>query len=340
MLDRDGDGILDGGDECPDEAENFDGYKDVDGCPEDADPDHDGVIGDADECPTVPEDMDNFQDPDGCPDTDNDKDGLLDTVDHCPNQAGPPENGGCPDQDRDGDTVVDRLDNCPDVPGSVSNHGCKKKQLVEITATHLLITGSVTFGSNKTRIQKRSNRLLNNVADVLLVHPEITAVVIEGHTDDRGSEDSNQTLSQGRAEAVVAYLVKRKIAADRLQAKGYGEGRPIADNTKAAGRATNRRVDFAITTNFGPGASASTPAAALQAPSATTATPAIAPPTPAEERARRKEERRQAREAKRAERLEKKRQADGARAEKKRLSDEKRAEKKRLSDEKRAKRND
>lgn len=244
--DTDGDGIVDPDDSCPTEAETVNGYEDLDGCPDDPDLDGDGIPASADGCPEEPEDVDNFEDQDGCPELDNDRDGVADTTDGCPDEAGPVENRGCPDSDRDGDTVVDRLDNCPDVPGPPANHGCKRKQLVQITTTKLLVTGTVTFASGKARIQARSNRLLNNVADVLKAHPELQQIQVEGHTDDRGGDDFNLELSQRRAQAVVDYLVKKGVSADRLEAKGFGETQPIGDNSTRGGRAANRRVEFMI----------------------------------------------------------------------------------------------
>ena len=69
-------------------------------------------------------------------------------------------------------------------------------------------------------------------------------VGIEGHTDNVGNAAANQALSARRAEAVKAYLVGKGIAADRLTATGYGQERPVADNSTINGRAENRRVDF------------------------------------------------------------------------------------------------
>jgi len=244
--DNDDDGIVDGEDSCPNEPETQNGFQDDDGCPDVGDQDGDGIVGEADRCPTEPEDLDGFEDDNGCPDEDNDADGLLDGADACPGEAGPAENRGCPDRDRDGDTVVDRLDNCPDEPGAVANHGCKAKQLVQITPTKLVIVGSVLFASGKDVVRRRSFRLLDNVAAVMNSHPEIREVLVEGHTDDRGDDGFNLSLSQRRAEAVVAYLVKKGIDASRLRAQGFGEERPIESNAKNAGRAANRRVEFTI----------------------------------------------------------------------------------------------
>mgnify|MGYP003462964896 FL=1 len=71
-------------------------------------------------------------------------------------------------------------------------------------------------------------------------------VHIEGHTDSRGSQSLNQTLSQQRADAVAQYLISRGIAPSRITTVGMGYGKPIADNKTAAGRQANRRVELTI----------------------------------------------------------------------------------------------
>ena len=93
--DKDGDGILDDVDKCPNDPEDKDGFEDDDGCP-DPDNDKDGILDAKDKCPLEPEDKDGFQDEDGCPDPDNDKDGVPDASDKCPNEPGPADNNGCP----------------------------------------------------------------------------------------------------------------------------------------------------------------------------------------------------------------------------------------------------
>ena len=243
-LDNDEDGVLDAQDRCPDDAEDRDEWQDEDGCP-DIDNDGDDIVDDADQCPNDAEDADDFQDEDGCPDPDNDGDEVLDTADRCPNEAGPLANGGCPDTDRDGDGVVDRLDNCPDEPGSAQNQGCRRRQQVVIREGGLEILDKVYFRVNSDRILSRSHRLLLNVAAVLNNHPEITRIRVEGHTDDSGDDDYNMELSQKRAEAVVTFLVERgEVTAERLEARGFGETRPIQTNDTRQGRAENRRVEF------------------------------------------------------------------------------------------------
>jgi outer membrane protein OmpA-like peptidoglycan-associated protein len=245
--DNDGDGILDAADQCPVEAETQNSYEDSDGCPDTVpDSDGDGLADNADQCINEAEDLDSFSDEDGCPDPDNDEDGVVDTSDRCVNTAGPVENHGCPDTDRDGDTVVDRLDNCPDEPGSVDNSGCKKQQLVKISTGKLEILEKVYFQTNRAVLRSRSFGVLRNVAAVLQSHPEINQVQVEGHTDDKGNDEKNLTLSQKRAEAVVEFLVEQGIAPERLVPLGFGETQPIDTNDTAAGRQKNRRVEFNI----------------------------------------------------------------------------------------------
>ena len=117
---------------------------------------------------------------------------------------------------------------------------------VVVTEKKLELGEKVYFDTAKTSIKPTSFSLLDDVAQALAQNPQVKKVVIEGHTDAVGGEAKNLKLSQGRAEAVRAYLVKKGVEADRLDAKGYGESRPIADNKTAQGRESNRRVEFVI----------------------------------------------------------------------------------------------
>jgi outer membrane protein OmpA-like peptidoglycan-associated protein len=247
--DLDGDGVLDDADECPRVPEDTDGYQDADGCPED-DNDSDGITDKLDKCPDEPEDRDGFQDGDGCPDPDNDGDGITDKLDRCPSEAEDKDSfeddDGCPDPDNDKDTIVDASDKCPNEPG-VAPDGCPKKyNLVVVTETKIELKQTVFFDTNRATIKPASFGLLDEVAQALKDNPKIK-VEIQGHTDSQGLDAFNLQLSQKRADAVRVYLIKRSITSDRLAAKGYGEGVPIADNRTAAGRGQNRRVEFVIT---------------------------------------------------------------------------------------------
>ncbi len=81
------------------------------------------------------------------------------------------------------------------------------------------------------------------MVESLLEYPKVR-VEIQGHTDNVGTDENNQRLSQARAEAVMNYLNSKGVAPSRLQAIGYGESRPISDNTMATGREQNRRVEL------------------------------------------------------------------------------------------------
>jgi outer membrane protein OmpA-like peptidoglycan-associated protein len=242
--DRDGDGIKDDADKCPDEPEDKDQFEDEDGCP-DIDNDKDGILDFKDKCPNDPEDKDQFEDDDGCPDPDNDKDGVLDVDDKCPLQPGPKENQGCPDTDRDKDGVVDRLDKCPDEPG-VAPHGCPEKKFIVITASKIELKKQVHFATNKSKILPDSFELLDEVVEVLQKNPQIKKLRIEGHTDNKGKPAKNVILSKNRAKAVYDYLAGKGIDAGRMESEGFGQTCPIATNTTEEGREKNRRTDFFI----------------------------------------------------------------------------------------------
>jgi len=247
VADSDGDGLANDQDRCPSQPETLNGFDDEDGCPDEL-PDRDGdrVVDAGDACPDEPEDVDGFQDDDGCPDGDNDGDQIADAEDRCPGEAGPSANQGCPDTDRDQDSVVDRLDNCPDEAGTPDHQGCKDAQLVAIAPDRVRPLEPITFATDRVQIRRRSLLVLDNLAAVLTRHPELTHIRIAGYTDDRGGADHNKELSQRRAEEVRTYLVGRGVAAERLEAIGFGEERPLEPNTRAVGRAANRRVEFEI----------------------------------------------------------------------------------------------
>ena len=129
--DSDEDGLRDDIDDCPDEPEDMDEFKDDDGCPE-PDNDEDTILDEADQCPLDKEDLDKFEDEDGCPDPDNDRDRIPDTKDECPDEPEDLDNfedeNGCPDPDNDNDNVLDKEDQCPvdpeDEDGFQDDDGC------------------------------------------------------------------------------------------------------------------------------------------------------------------------------------------------------------------------
>ncbi|MBU1239553.1 OmpA family protein, partial [Myxococcota bacterium] len=153
--DRDGDGIINRLDKCPDDPEDFDNFEDTDGCP-DPDNDGDGVKDKDDKCPgtdadkadnfaKTKEDMDGFEDGDGCPDPDNDKDGIPDARDKCPgtdadkadnfaktkeDMDGFEDGDGCPDPDNDKDGIPDAKDKCPGKDIDVEDNFIKTKETI------------------------------------------------------------------------------------------------------------------------------------------------------------------------------------------------------------------
>jgi len=110
------------------------------------------------------------------------------------------------------------------------------------------------FETGRAELKPGAMRELASVADTLRREPD-RMVVIEGHTDNAGSAETNERLSQERADAVREYLIAQGINGDRIQARGLGSSFPVASNTTAAGRQQNRRVDVIIQP---PGATAGT----------------------------------------------------------------------------------
>ncbi len=252
-LDNDADTIPDLDDGCPDVAEDVDQFEDEDGCV-DEDNDADGILDVDDACPLVAEDVDSFEDEDGCPDLDNDGDGIHDTEDACRMEPetfdGWADEDGCPDPDNDGDGILDEDDLCPNEAevfnGEKDDDGCPDDILAVRATEKIVILEKLYFASGKDRILRRSFPVLTAVASILKKSPDILQVRVEGHTDSRGRDTYNQRLSQRRAEAVMRKLISEGIDASRLEAAGYGEARPVADNKSSEGRERNRRVEFLI----------------------------------------------------------------------------------------------
>jgi OmpA-OmpF porin, OOP family len=183
--------------------------------------------------------------PEQCPALDDDGDGIANRDDACPTEKGIPETKGCAAKDSDKDGVADHLDRCPAEAGAADNAGCPRV-VVEKETKKIELREKVLFDLGKTTIRPESGSLLDEIATVLKQHPEITRVVVEGHTDSTGSARGNLRLSQARAESVVDAIVQRGIEKARLTAKGFGSSRPIASNDTPEGRDANRRVEISI----------------------------------------------------------------------------------------------
>lgn len=157
--------------------------------------------------------------------------------------------------DADYDGVVNKEDKCPDTPKrtQVDERGCPlpvaappapPEPMVE--AAPVRVEMDVKFDFNKAEVKEGSKADIKAVADFMSQYPQTTATV-EGHTDSVGPDAYNQKLSERRADAVRDVLVNEYgVSADRVDAVGYGESRPVADNANAEGRAINRRVEAEV----------------------------------------------------------------------------------------------
>lgn len=116
----------------------------------------------------------------------------------------------------------------------------------EARGTVITLDGEVLFVTGKSELLPIAQQRLDRVAQVLKMYGDEKSIVVEGHTDSRGSNDMNMRLSIDRANSVRNYLVSRGVNPDRIRAVGYGENRPVAPNETAEGRAQNRRVELVI----------------------------------------------------------------------------------------------
>lgn len=245
-------------DQCPDLKEDFDGFEDSDGCP-DTDDDRDGVPDTADDCRLGAEDRDGFEDDDGCADPDDDRDGFPDGFDRCPRDPedhdGVDDGDGCPEADDDADRARDLADRCPVQPetenGFRDADGCPDEKPLPIDCDGFELGADVLFESGKATLLARSLPMLDEVARSLVAMPEIRRIRLEGFTDDQGGAAANLDLSQRRVDEVRARLLAGGVAPERIEARGFGEERPVAPNTTPAGRARNRRVELVVVERAG-----------------------------------------------------------------------------------------
>lgn len=217
--DRDGDGILDADDACPDERGIPSPDKAQHGCQPPLDKDGDRIIDPEDACPDEPGVATNDPKTNGCPKpADTDGDGIADYADACPNEQGP--------EDAD-----------------AKKNGCP---VAAITGTEIRILEQIQFDTGKATIKPESESVLQAVLQILKDVPDIQHVSVEGHTDNRAGKAFNVGLSKRRAAAVVKWLVDHGIDKGRLSSQGFGPDKPIAPNDSEEGRAKNRRVEFHI----------------------------------------------------------------------------------------------
>ena len=180
--DNDNDGILDVDDRCPNTPEDRDGDEDEDGCPEgqDGDRDGDGILDSRDKCPDDPEDRDGFEDKDGCPEPDNDKDGILDKDDSCPLDPEDKDNfedtDGCPDPDNDKDQIPDVKDKCPNDPETYN--GFEDEDGCPDKGK-VLIEGSDIIILDKVMFETNSAKILPESDGIL----DAVAATLKGHPE-------------------------------------------------------------------------------------------------------------------------------------------------------------
>ncbi len=251
VLDRDRDGVLDPADACPTEPGPRSDDPRKNGCPLPPDRDQDGFLDQIDACPDQPGVASPDEKKNGCPlPVDRDNDGILDTEDACVDVPGErttdPKTNGCPDRDRD--TIMDVQDACPDVSGP-SDPDPKKNgcPVARIEKGQIRIMDQVKFQTGSDVILPQSNVILEAVAKVLTENTNIKKIRIEGHTDNRGGRALNKKLSERRALSVLRWLsTQGGIERTRMQSQGFGMDRPLATNRTDEGRQDNRRVEFHI----------------------------------------------------------------------------------------------
>jgi len=233
VKDRDGDGVVDSLDACPDQP----GTAALQGCP---DKDGDGIADKDDKCPDVA----GLAKYGGCPIPDTDKDGINDEEDKCPDVPGVAKYQGCPIPDTDKDGVNDEEDKCPNEPGPASNYGCPVIQQAVVEKVNKAAK-NIYFATGSAKLLPKSFASLNEVVKVLQDNPTYK-IDIDGYTDNTGTAEKNQVLSESRANSVKDYLVKKGIDEGKIAATGHGQDDPVADNKTASGRAKNRRVEMKL----------------------------------------------------------------------------------------------
>ena len=118
-----------------------------------------------------------------------------------------------------------------------------KKLYDRILAEGKFVTPGILFDVHKATINGESMGTINEIVKLMNEHPDLN-FRIEGHTDSDGDESFNQKLSEDRAAAVKSMLVSIGIDASRLESKGWGESKPLSENSTPEGKANNRRVEF------------------------------------------------------------------------------------------------
>jgi outer membrane protein OmpA-like peptidoglycan-associated protein len=253
--DRDGDGVFDDEDACPDTPGRRTLDPKTNGCPR-TDRDGDGVYDDEDACPDTPGLRTDDPKTNGCPRPDRDHDGVFDDEDACPDIPGvrtkDPKTNGCPRIDRDNDGVYDDEDACPDIPGirtaDPKTNGCPAAgDQVRLVGDKIVLDDIIHFDNDSPRIRHPSWAICRKVADFITANPDVLEIDIEGHADVTGTAEHNIMLSRNRAEAVKRLLVHFGVDPKRITTHAYGETRPKVPGHAEEQLRQNRRVEFTVT---------------------------------------------------------------------------------------------
>ena len=120
------------------------------------------------------------------------------------------------------------------------------KTSVSVSGDRLGVPGNIVYETGKAIIKPESEPTLNALKDFMMQNPNFTRIRVEGHTDNVGKPADNMKLSTDRAMAVVTWMDAHGVSKDRLLAVGFGDTKPIADNTTEDGKAQNRRTEFRL----------------------------------------------------------------------------------------------
>jgi len=207
----------------------------------DGDDDKDGVLNSKDKCPNTPAGKE--VNAEGCfIDGDDDNDGILNSADACAATAVgvTVDANGCEvDGDDDKDGVLNSKDKCPTTPAG---------EAVNVDGCPASVNLHINFENNSYKVDAASDVNIQEFADFLNTYSNYSAKIV-GYTDSKGSEKYNQKLSEKRANVVKDMLIEKGVPANRVVAEGMGELNPIADNFTAEGKAQNRRIEAELTRN-------------------------------------------------------------------------------------------
>ena len=269
LTDRDGDGVWDRSDDCPDvpgersnkgcpeepefSKNDFDrdgvndendlcpynfGYPAFQGC---SDRDGDGVWDHLDACPTIAGHPNKYGCPADADDLDSDGDGILDREDKCVYIKGLAEFFGCPDSD--GDRIADLYDACPYSKGLPALDGCPEED--QKASRNIVLKEVVEFDTDRDEIKDAFVPLLDKIVLEMKFNDNYK-IIIEGHTDDEGDKSYNFVLSQKRAAAIQNYIMRYGISSDRITSFYYGETKPKISNESDQAKARNRRTELIL----------------------------------------------------------------------------------------------